>query len=359
MKIKVLLTLVSLVFTIMQVNAQSHDNSQGACKLFKNKAIGDGATCPACLAKDKKEQAARIAENKRRNDVILAKAEAKRKADEIAHKKEMAERAEKNKVTEVAVTMPKSTDVKNNAPVKKGLIENSDKAILKVTGSGKGFQNEKNEILFENIDWDRTYSLQDVSLTENALKNFGIVDVTVGSKRGLGGFRADVVNSKGEYLFNDPNLKFIAHINDGWLLLGFYNSANYCVYNLLTKDKINFTSISEYNSEFGRYIWGPAIDLFLPIFPDDVKMANTYSIQIHGKASESGWVKKHLVRLFPAELSAAFFAKQSFVLVHTSHFASYLAQDYDYKFERSYNSANTVILYCVSKEGKLSTIKLK
>jgi hypothetical protein len=351
--------LFGLVFTVMHVNAQSHDNSQGACRLFKNKAIGDGATCPACLAKDKKEQKARDAEDKRRNDAILAKGEADKKANEIAHKKAMADRAEKNKVTEVAVTMPKSTDVKNNAPVKKGLIENSDKAILKVTGSGKGFRNEKDEFLFENPEWDRTYSIQDVSVTETALANFGIVDVTTGSGRNLGGFRADVVNSKGEYLFKDPNLKFVCHLNDGWLLMGFYNSENYCVYNLLTKNKINFTSISQYNSEFGRYVWGPAIDLFSPIFPDDVKFVQTYSIQVQGKATEAGWIKKHLVKLFPAELNAAFLSKQSFVLVHTNTLASYLAYEQEYNFEKNYNAASTVILYCVSKDGKLSTIKLK
>ncbi|MRG44243.1 hypothetical protein GFS24_03915 [Chitinophaga sp. SYP-B3965] len=359
MRIKILLTLFGLMFTVLQVSGQAHDNSQGACKLFKNKAIGDGATCPACVAKIEKEQKARDAENKRRNDVIIAKGEADKKAAEIARKKQLADMAEKNKVTEVAVTMPKSADVKNNAPVKKGLIENSDKAVLKVTGNGKGFKNEKDELLFENPEWDRTYSIQDVSVTETALKNFGIIDVRTGSGRGLGGFRADVVNSKGEYLFNDPNLKFICHINDGWLLMGFYNSENYCVYNLLTKNKINFTSISQYNSEFGRYVWGPAIDLFLPIFSDDVKFAQTYSIQVQGKATEGGWIKKHLMKLYPAELNAAFLSKQSFVLVHTSQLASYLGQEYEYKFEANYNSANTVILYCVSKEGKLSTIKLK
>jgi len=114
MKTKILLTAIILTFAIAQINAQAHDNSRGACRLFKNKAIEEGASCPGCVAKDKKEQAARDVVNKKRQDIATAKANAERLAKETAYKKEMAERKAKEKVTEVKVVMPKSSVVKSN-----------------------------------------------------------------------------------------------------------------------------------------------------------------------------------------------------------------------------------------------------
>src|SRR6218665_2756031 len=110
MKSKILLTFFVLIFTWVKIVAKDHDNSRGACRLFKNKAIEEGASCPACVAKDKKEQDARDVENKKRNDAIIAKAATEKKAQDIAHKKEMAEKAEKNKVKEVFIKMPKTTE---------------------------------------------------------------------------------------------------------------------------------------------------------------------------------------------------------------------------------------------------------
>jgi len=121
MKTKSLIMLLILMSAVIKVNGQAHDASQGACRLVKSAAIGDGASCPACKAADKKEQLARDAENKRRNDVIAAKAKADKIASEAARKKQLAEIAEKNKVKEVFVTMPKT-------PAKK--LENSEKEDL-------------------------------------------------------------------------------------------------------------------------------------------------------------------------------------------------------------------------------------
>lgn len=98
MKAKWLLTLLPLLFTLLQVNGQAHDNSRGGCKLFKNH-ISTGYVCPACEAQDKKEQAAREAEDKRRTDAVNAKVEAERKAAENARleKIRLANEAEKKR----------------------------------------------------------------------------------------------------------------------------------------------------------------------------------------------------------------------------------------------------------------------
>jgi hypothetical protein len=108
MKTKILLTLLTLIFTAVHVYGQAHDNSKGGCKLAKNH-ISTGYTCPACVANDKKVQAARDAEAKRKNDAIIAKANALEKERQIAFKKFMAERKANDKVTEVYVTMPSAS----------------------------------------------------------------------------------------------------------------------------------------------------------------------------------------------------------------------------------------------------------
>lgn len=353
-----------MLFFLNSVNAQSHKVGQANynCKLNKKGWFfnSEKLPCPACEVTEKKEKAAKAAEDKRRSDVTVAKANADKLAKDAAYKKTQAELAEKNKVTEVAVTMPKSTVVNSNNQVKRGIVNSTDKAILKRNGSGRGFTNEKGEILFEKDEWDTAYTIEGLSMTKNCIKNFGIVDVRTGKKGNkFGEFRADVINSKGEYLFNDENIRFICHINDGWLLVGSWNSNNYYVYNLIKKVKINFTSISEYGFEYGRMVWGPASDLFVPIFSNDIVENDIYSYQLQGKFSNSFLLKKHLKRLFPQELNEDFLSKQSFVFVHTNYFASDLIRTDYYKFEEYYNSTSILLLHCISKDGKLNTIKLK
>lgn len=110
MKSKIFLISFVLILASMSVNGQKHDNSQGTCRLFKNSARGEADTCPACLVIIKKEQDARDAENKRRNDAITKKADAERLVKDAAYKKEMALREKNRKVTEVKVVMPKTTE---------------------------------------------------------------------------------------------------------------------------------------------------------------------------------------------------------------------------------------------------------
>lgn len=350
MKTRTLFALIVMVCTITQVHAQSHSMKPG-CKYAKKGSYGrvveEGYVCPACRKENEKEQAARDAEDKRRSDASRVKWEAEKKARKIAEKKEQAEREAKNKVTEVSVKMPKNTTVQNNSSLKKKIEYTSDKTILKP--GNKNFVNEKGEILFENNNWDRTYSIQDLSVTETSIQNFGIVEITTDGKESkLGQLRTDVVNSKGQYLFNDKNIKLLRHIDNGWLLISPYNSDNYWVYNLRTKEKISFTSIAEGSNN------GEASNYFLPIFSDNVKFNENRSA--FTRASKT--IKQNLASLFPTELSEAFLSKQSFVLVHANFMTALMERDFE-SFKRVFDSAKTVLLYCISKDGKLSTIKLK
>lgn len=140
---------------VSAVKGQAHDNSKGGCKLARNH-ISTGYTCPACEAKDKRDQAARDAENKRRNDAIIAKATAERKAKEIAYKKEQEERAAKNKVTEVFIKMPSSSS-----------SSSSSASTSSASSSSAATENTSNSTSAEESTSSTSTSSSDVTVHNN------------------------------------------------------------------------------------------------------------------------------------------------------------------------------------------------
>ena len=353
---KKLLTICLVMATIFVVKAQAHiSTGKYVCNLVPKSRGTEKYLCPACAKIDEQKRIAKIADDKKRSDAVATKSKATQLATDAAHKKEMAG---KNKVTEVKVVMPKNNNDMKAVGNKKVVKEKEDLTIMK--SARYSFVNEKEEILFENYDWDTTFDLQNLSITKNALKNFGIVNVRTGNKMSkIGQFRVDVVDSKGEYLFNDENIVLICHIADGWLLIGSWDKKDYYVYNLLTKKKLNFSSVS--NSDFSQFVYGPALELFIPILSDKVELSNlqNHNYQIQGKVSESIILKKRLSQLFPTQLNEEFLSKQSFVFVHTNRYTKNLAVESDNAFNREFAETDSILLYCVSKGGKLEIIKLK
>lgn len=122
MKTKILLSVMTLLFAAVQINAQAHDNSKGGCRLAKNH-VSTGYICPACEAIDKKEAEARKADDKKRIAASVAKGQADKLAANAAHKKKMAEMAAKNKVTEVKVVMPKASLSNTKKPNKVEMVD--------------------------------------------------------------------------------------------------------------------------------------------------------------------------------------------------------------------------------------------
>jgi hypothetical protein len=241
MKNKILITVITALFTILQVSAQAHDNSKGACRLVKSRysVVEPGATCPACVAKDKKEQVARDAENKRRNDAVIAAAKAKQKARELEIIKEK-ELAEKNKPKEVFVTMPKNTTVKNTIPDKK----TESKGVVK-----NYFYTENNDINNQSIS-DMIIRYQKISnyflinnekkFTNNEFKacigglwkhrdkndfnfppNVGIVvlNESFKDKNGKSIQISDLIDLKGNRILNDNSISTIIHFSDEYFII--------------------------------------------------------------------------------------------------------------------------------------------
>jgi hypothetical protein len=339
--------------------AQSHNTAAGsACKYAKNRCTNmEGCPqCAACTSEDKKEKDAKVAEVKKRNDKIWADAKAKKDAEQKAYQDKLdadnAEAKRKSESGNVLINGQKTILTKTIIIPKKIGIAN-DNTIMYGAGSYdilyqtfKGFKDEQGAILLENKDWAGTYNLCDKSLTQSCIKgNLGIVKI--GDFKHYwepNTYHYDIVNPKGEYLFNDKSIKSIEHINDGWLLIGNFNSQNNFLYNLDTKTKIKLENITE------DPIYNRAIEVYLPLFESTIKFTN----HIEHLEYMSEKVKKYLLKTQPSKVNENILSKYSFVLIHTNYGqASHLYDDNNYK------PSSKVLLYCITKDGKLETITLK
>lgn len=353
---KLFLTIL-LIFAIQTTQAQSHQmGAKYNCKLKKGNPNTEGYPCEACTAKDKKEQNAKIAEDKRRFAVAQAEAEAKKAASEKVRLAKLAE-AEKNAESgKVYINAQKNTVVTNNQIVKQ--ISNNETKVKNVTNKTvmigldtwlkhEGtFKNEKGEIILENKNWIETYSLPLFSITANCLSSVGIVSYN--STRGVR--VKNIVNSKGEYLFNDTGLNEISHIihiKDGWLIASNYNFKNSFLYNINTNKKIEIgnypmqvESISQIN------------DIFTPIFSNSVEL-NKNIIHFLDRGFLMKELKENLTNWSPNIINEEMFSKYSFVLRTTNSY------DKRYYGKKKYYDESKTVLLCVTKNGELEVINLK
>lgn len=249
-----------MLFFLNTVNAQSHKVGQANynCKLNKKGWFfnSEKLSCPACEATDNKEKAAKAAEDKRRNDVVVAKAKADKIASDLANKKKQQEIAEKNKITEVSIIMPKITPIKNNASVKKTLPKKQNntvtKSILLISDKNGGFKSINNEVIIPENTYAKTKGAQyfENINKNNFPKDLGIVTfsqrISVPNRQcGAGNYYvADFISSKGERHFNSDAISFIEHMQNDWFIIGldFYGTDTYYdklgsakLYNVKTK----------------------------------------------------------------------------------------------------------------------------
>lgn len=130
MRIKFQLTAMLMLFCLNYVNAQSHiSTGKYACQLVPKSRGYEKYTCPACAANDLKVKQAKEAEDKRRSDAAIAKANADKAARDLAYKKEQKERDEKNKVTEVGLSMSSDDYLPNSTSNTENTISNTNSQI--------------------------------------------------------------------------------------------------------------------------------------------------------------------------------------------------------------------------------------
>ena len=346
-----------LLFAIQTTQAQAHNmGSNYNCKLQKKGYFfnSEKHPCPACAAKDKKEKDAKIAEDKRRFAAAQAEAEAKKAASEKVRLAKLAETEKNAESGKVYINGNKNTVSTNNTIPKNSksaiIVKNAtNNTIMIATGPvGKlpnAFKNEKGEIILENKDWE-TESLIYNSMTTDSPKNLGIVRFSNHS-RGYG-MTFDLVNSKGEYLFNDPEISQIQHIKDSWLLITrSYDYKNCFLYNINTGKKI---FIGNYYIYVNRYD-ANGFDVFTPIYSNSVEL-NSNS-RFENQRYLTKMLRENLINWSSDIINEDMLSKYSFVLRVTN--------SYDNKYygkKERYDESKTVLL-CVTKNGELEVINLK
>lgn len=298
---KSFLTIVLLLSMVQVANAQSHvsksEYARYNCR-FAPKGWNNSEgklMCPACDKENEDARKKKIADDKAASEVHKIKNEKLKAENAIAFKKKQAEYAAKNKVTEVHVTMGKTTvtdSKKPEQPVKKGPVK-LGKDIQLYAGWGMGmfthnsrtnsFLNENKDTVLKSNDYLETYAVWREN-KNNFPKNIGIVLLKETNKISNGREQnvADIVDLKGKRYFNDNTISTIFHLADDYFVIcksptlpewrsygnNYTGYENVEIYNLKTKKSIKldkdagrFVSISIYVG--GRKMGDPGLEPFL------------------------------------------------------------------------------------------------
>lgn len=286
---KQLIIIMLTMFSLNFANAQSHNPGPNSnCKLNKNYRPNiEKISCPACDLNDKKEKTAIEAEDKRRSDIIVAKAKSEKEALDKAYKDKLALDAKKREAAGVVVvSVPVNVAAKNKTIAKKveakSLKANYFHSDMKgtevvpwdidamnsytVIGANKNVFFVDKDTLFRNNEFKLCVGLP-VSIEDNDNRlynvnyikklnfppNVGIVvlneqkTITFTRKDGSTFENnypiSDLVGIDGKRILNDNDITFIIHFADNYFILLKGNYTNYShyqfddveIYNLLTK----------------------------------------------------------------------------------------------------------------------------
>jgi hypothetical protein len=240
LKMKNFLTTILLLLMVQVANAQSHvsksEYARYNCRFApkgSNNAEGK-LMCPACAKEIEDARKKKIADDKAASDANKIKNEKLKAENAIAFKKKQAENAEKNKVTEVHVTMGKmpvtATNKKPEALVKKApgkpgkdvLFFADYPGSMSMNGNRLNyFLNENGDTVLKSKDYYGTFAAFSDN-KNNFPKNIGIVllneenTLTNGKTRKI----ADLVDMKGKRYFNDKSISTIFHLMNEYFVVG-------------------------------------------------------------------------------------------------------------------------------------------
>lgn len=237
---KKLLSLLVLLFCVYTANAQSHisksEYARYNCRFApkgSNNAEGK-LMCPACAKEREDARKKKIADDKAQDDANRIKNEKLKAENAVAFKKKQAEIAERNKVTEVYVTMGKTKGVapekKAETPVKKAPAKPTKDVLffadypgsMSMSGNRLNyFLNENGDTVLKSKDYYNTFGAFSDN-KNNFPKNMGIVvfneenTLTNGKTRKI----VDFVDAKGKRIFNDNSISTIVHLRDDYFVIG-------------------------------------------------------------------------------------------------------------------------------------------
>ena len=262
---KQLLLIILTLFCQNMINAQSHVIKPDVnCKFNKVKYGTEAAICPACANINKKEKEAIAAEDKRRTDVLEAKAKAEKEARDKAWQDKLAE--DKKKAESGKVYIGNSTNVTNQVTESKKELESMKQNYFHVlslnhqddgnpyslnryfeTNQSNGFIINSDTLFrnqFRKCIGIRNPSQLWVSRTYNEFNfppNLGIVilneEKSISYTNSYGTHSkmypiADLIDINGKRILNDPNITAILHFVDDYFILfkGMYSA--YGTYNI-------------------------------------------------------------------------------------------------------------------------------
>ena len=338
---KQLIIIMLTMFSLNFANAQSHNPGPNSnCKLNKNYRPNiEKISCPACDLNDKKEKTAIEAEDKRRSDVIVAKAKAEKEALDKAYKDKLALDAKK------AETAGKVfVDVKPSAAVisKKPEIKSNLKYMINSWDCM--FLDSLNQKIVQMPSSCRvSLPINRISYLKPKLELFqyGFVSFNGTEVKASTGYTCndifyynniDLVDYSGKRQFNNKYINEIHHINDGWFMISIDSSDIYYkkehhdqLYNIFTEKTIPLKR----NWDWGTWVIGycdnfdhdadryNASQHFIPIFPDNVVFANTGINEM----DNSIHLKKMLLKYHPDVLTEKVLNEYSIVLFVTGSIA--------------------------------------
>lgn len=241
-KMKQILITILAVFFLNSVQAQSHiaDANYG-CRLKPKSLNTEKSLCPACQSIEKKEKEAKIAEDKRRADATVAKANAEKASRQRAAELKKAEDAKNAHSGEVVINGNKQMETRGNST--KSDIGTTKWVSKKDNSSSKLFSAEKNNkeglatsiILTELGDTISTSTQMfgqkwNEKIGKEGIPTDAIIVQYIEQKKGQNSQhynlrsykRYNIINSKGDELLKEERINFINYCGNDFFIYTYF-----------------------------------------------------------------------------------------------------------------------------------------
>lgn len=366
-----------LLFAIQITQAQAHNmGANYNCKLKKRNPGTEGYPCEACTAIYKKEQNAKIAEDKRRFAAAQAEAEAKKAASEKVRLAKLAEEKKNAESGKVYINAQKSTVVtNNNTQSKKTEIKVNTNLRYMLGGGGdwKFYCNErKEETLIKGSNPNlkqplRAYGTAPIEGTSIARylhpAETGIIYQNPYTGKWCNGQYPviyDIVDFDLNTLFNDDSVHYIEHFYENWFFIGYFPCNEY------SRNTVgHFKKLKLYNVSSKKFIEIKIDNSFESLIPKETKgrshngvgdlvfhnpfyISGTYKTEIDGRLVSHGGCE-----LLFDEMAGGNNMWKAGAIIHINKSSSTSRDNDDYMvyiIDKDSNFKSFIVSYAIYKE---------
>ncbi len=344
---KILIITVTLILSYFIASAQTHNLNCDCCRLSKNyekncKNLPNESRpcgCPACAEEKKKEEIARKAEDKKRNESQVKEKQANweknKKAEDEAYRKKLEEDRKKAEGTKVTISNTTTTNNKPSTAISSNNKSNSKSiAIKKDFSQSKIYAKQINEkgtaesiwTLFLNEKGDTLLKSTEYFTNEYCAWNFSsewapndtatnAAIVKLGNFTNLHPSRDfNIINSKGEKLL-DTDAQFIIYGgNNFFICFGTpdrtqseanventtsFSSNNVYVFDNLTKKKYYFKPKGDHPACKVNSVYKLTMkaDKISRIDNSENGLLHFYNLECTHMKNEGGWMKGNIYKI--------------------------------------------------------------